>query len=79
MKYVLFLLDFNENGIFSTDFRNMLKCQFSWQFGQFRVEEQTDMTNLIVPFHNVANVTKNWRCQHVARFGQQKIDVHLFV
>jgi hypothetical protein len=29
--YMLFFLYFNENGVFSTDFRNMLKCEITWK------------------------------------------------
>jgi len=72
VKYKL-LSDFNETWIFSIDFREMLKYQFScksvkWELncsicteGQTgrRTDRQTDMTKLTVVFRNFANAPKN--------------------
>ena len=54
VKYVSFLSDFNENWILSTDFRKILKYQFSRESAQretscyMRTEGQTDMKALLV-------------------------------
>ena len=65
VKYPLFLSDFNETWIFSTDFREKLKYQMSSKSIQWepscstRAHRRTDTTKLIVAFRNFANVSKN--------------------
>jgi hypothetical protein len=61
VKYPLFLSDFSETWIFSTDFRKIFKCQVSWKSVQWepscsmQTDGRKDMKNLIVVFRNVAN------------------------
>jgi len=65
VKYPLFVWDFNETWITSTEFRKILKYQISWIFVQWepsrsvRTDERTDGTKLIVAFRNFANAPKN--------------------
>ena len=65
-KLPLFLSDFTETWIFSTDFRKILKYQISWKSVHWqrscsmRTGSQTDMTKLIVVFRNFANEHKKW-------------------
>ena len=65
LKYPLFLSDFNENWIFSTDFWKIHKYQISWKpflwESNFSMQKdwRTDMTKLIVAFRNFANAPKN--------------------
>ena len=59
---------------FLTDSRKILKCQILWKSYQCRLHDsmtmvgwtdrQTDTTNILVPFHNFANITKNLPNQH---------------
>jgi hypothetical protein len=64
VKYPLFLSDFKERWIFSTDFRKCLTYQMSpksvqWEPGcSMRTYRQTDMTKLRVTLRNLANVPK---------------------
>ena len=60
IKYPLFLSDFNETLIFSTDFRKILKCKISlqsiqWEPSSMRTDRRTEMTKLIVAFRSFAN------------------------
>jgi len=72
IKYPLFLPDFNETRIFSTDFRkkytqisNFIKIR---PVGAelFHVDGRTDMTKLIVAFRNFANAPKKKNHSHDA-------------
>ena len=64
MKYRLFLQDFNETWLPSSDFRKILKYQISLIYVQWeqccfvRADGQTNMTKLIVAFRNSANTPK---------------------
>ena len=65
VKYPLFLYDFNETWIFSTDFCIMLKYEISWKsvYGSrvvpsVQTDGRTDMTKLIVAFRNFSNTPK---------------------
>jgi hypothetical protein len=66
-KYPLFLSDFNEIWIFTTDFRKILISDFKkirpvgaelFHAG-WRTDGRTDMTKLIVAFRNFANAPRN--------------------
>ena len=65
VKYQLFLSDFNETWIFSTDFRKMQKYQISRKSVQWKpsysmwTDRQTDMTKLKVAFCNFAKAPKD--------------------
>jgi hypothetical protein len=69
VKCMLALSDFKETWNVSTDFKKILKYQISWKSVQSeprcstrtdgRADGQTDMTKLIVAFHNYANAPKN--------------------
>ena len=64
VKYLLFLPDFNETWIFSTDLRKIIIYKISWKYVQWkqncstRRDGQTYMTKLILAFRNFANAPK---------------------
>ena len=66
-KNPLFLSDFNETPIFSTDLRNILKYQIAWKSVKWepscsmRTNRQTEMTKLIVAFSNFTKAPKKGR------------------
>ena len=66
VKYSLFLSDFNETRIFSTDFRKILKHQISfkktvqWEPSCcMRKDRRTDMTKVTAALRNFAKAPKN--------------------
>ena len=69
VKYLLFLSDFNETGIFSTDFEKRSKIKFheilssgsrvvQWGRTDGLAYGQTEMTKIIVVFRNFAKAPK---------------------
>ena len=67
VKYALFLSNFNETRVFSTDFRKIIKHQTSWKSVQWepswslRIDGETDKGKFLVPFFcSFANAPKNW-------------------
>ena len=63
VKYRLFLSDFNETSVFSTDFLKILKYQISWKSVQWEpsCSMRTDREkNLTVVFRNFSKAPKNW-------------------
>ena len=67
-KYPLFLSDFNEIYICSTDFRNKPKLQISsksvqWESScSMRTDWRTDVEKLIVAFRNFAKASRTYKC-----------------
>jgi hypothetical protein len=65
-KCPLFLSDFNESCIFSTDFRNILIYQISWKSVHWEPSclmsagRRTDKTKLPLAFRNYGNALKNY-------------------
>jgi hypothetical protein len=61
VKYPLFLPEFNETWIFSTDFKNIQISNFMKIFPVgaelFRADRRADMTKLIVAFRNFAKAS----------------------
>ena len=71
VKYALFLSDFNETCIFSTDFRKIDKYQISWKSVQWepscsmRIDGETDTRKFMVSFHNFAKAPRTgWLFVH---------------
>jgi hypothetical protein len=56
--YPLFLSDFNECWIFSTDFQKITYQILSKSFQLLHADSQTDMSKLIVAFRDFANASK---------------------
>ena len=65
VKYRLFLSDFNENLIFQTDFRKIIRHKISWKSVQWeqsrslRKDGRTDVMKLTVGVRNSAKAPKN--------------------
>jgi hypothetical protein len=86
VKYPLFLSDFNETWIFSTDFRKTLNIKFQkihtvGASCSVRTNGRTDMTNLIVAFRNFTNAPKKLkisRRRHKAYWGVV-VQLHSFL
>jgi len=92
VKYPFFWSDFNETWILSTIFWKILECRISCKSVQWepscsvRSDGRTDMTKLIVAFHNFANAPKKqgrkskvslstpWR-----RTGGEEVQFHSFL
>ena len=68
VKYLLFLSDFNETLIFSTDFWKILKFNENPFSGRQVPCGQIDMAKLSVAFCNVANVPKKTVLCNVQNF-----------
>jgi len=74
VKYQLLLAHFNETWNFSTDFRKILIYQMWWKSVQWelscylRTDGQTDMTNLIIAFHNTKKAPKVDLCNTVLMY-----------
>jgi hypothetical protein len=75
VKHPLFLADFNETWILSTDIRETLKYQIPYKFIQWLPSHsvKTDMTKLMVAFRNFANArnrdnTNEIICEGVPEF-----------
>jgi hypothetical protein len=57
VKYLLFMQDFNETWIFSTEFQRILKCQTPWKFVQWEPSCSTDgRTDRRTDRHDAANI-----------------------
>jgi hypothetical protein len=63
INYLLFLLDFNENLIFTADFKKIPKYKISWKSAHWKLSrsmrwDRTDMKKLIVAIRNFAKALK---------------------
>jgi hypothetical protein len=71
-KLPVFLSDFNEIWIFSTDYRKILKFQISWKSVQWdpscsmRTDRRINMTNLRVTFRNFAKTPTHEIISYIA-------------
>jgi len=68
VKYPLFLFDFNETGVFLTNFSKILKYQISLKSVQWEPSSMpTDMTNLIVVFRSFSTAPKKASPAHAIK------------
>jgi len=76
------LQDFNENLIFSADFRKILRYQFSRISVQWepscttRTDGQTDIAKLIVTLRNFVKVPKNYEVRYCKSTSTQYESLH---
>jgi hypothetical protein len=83
LKYPLFLSDFNETSIFSTDFRKILKYQIPWKSVQWEPScsmltgRHTDMTKLTVALRSFAKAPIKVTTLHCSCCSRQKIFARL--
>jgi len=74
-KYSLFLSDFSQTWVFSTDFRNSYKS-VQWKSScSMQTYGQRDTRKLIVTLRNVVNAPKNDRC--TVLYTPVELDCHV--